>query len=355
MVATVVDSSNLIEFVQTGKVPAFKPPEPAKPAGGAAPAAGSQGIPGTSPESPPQQQRGADGKFTAAKEGDTTSTAASKTPQAPLAGENDGEKDLTEVVRQKINTQHRLRKEAEERERRETLRAIEAERRAEKLQQELEASRPKSGPPSEPQAPKEPKPEDFTTVQEYTDALVSYRVDQRLREKDAQAQREAEQKAAEARAREFGNRIAETRTKHDDFDEVLGSLKNTDLDRVHADVTEYLQESEHGGELLYHLAKNPDVLDRLRKLTPRKFIAELGKLETKFEAQAPSGQAGKETPTLTQVAAPASAPVSKAPAPIAPLDTAGIAPVAKKPEDMTVAELREFRRQQDRQRRAAGR
>lgn len=352
MVATVVDSSNLIEFVQTGKVPAFKPPEPAKPAGGAAPAAGSQGIPGTSPESPPQQQRGADGKFTAAKEGDTTSPAA---PKAPATGDDGGEKDLTEVVRQKINTQHRLRKEAEERERRETLRAIEAERRAEQLQRELEASRPKSGPPSEPQTPKEPKPEDFTTVQEYTDALVSYRVDQRLREKDAQAKREAEQTAAEARAREFGKRIAETRTKHEDFDEVLGSIKNTDLDRVHADVTEYLQESDHGGELLYHLAKNPDVLDRLRKLTPRKFIAELGKLETKFEAQAPSGQAGKETPTLTQVAAPASAPVSKAPAPIAPLDTAGIAPVAKKPEEMTVAELREYRRQQERQKRANGR
>lgn len=352
MVATVVDSSNLLEFVQTGKVAPFKPPEPAKPSNGEATAPAPPVLKDGKAPGSTEQARSADGKFTSAKEGDTTTPAALK---SPATGDDDGEKDLTEVVRQKINTQHRLRKEAEERERRETLRAIEAERRAEKLQQELEASRPKSGPPSEPQAPKEPKPEDFTTVQEYTDALVSYRVDQRLREKDAQAQREAEQKAAEARAREFGNRIAETRTKHDDFDEVLGSLKNTDLDRVHADVTEYLQESEHGGELLYHLAKNPDVLDRLRKLTPRKFIAELGKLETKFEAQAPSGQAGKETPTLTQVAAPASAPVSKAPAPIAPLDTAGIAPVAKKPEEMTVAELREYRRQQERQKRANGR
>lgn len=355
MVATVVDSSNLIEFVQTGKVPAFKPPEAkAPPVASTAPEPGSSGeAKGNAPQ-PPAQQRGADGKFTSAKEGDTTTPAASVTP---ATGADDGEKDLPEVVRQKIDKKHRQMKEAEERERRETLRAIRAEERAELLQRQLEAGQSKSGPATATEAPKEPKPEDFTTVQEYTDALVSYRVDQRLREKEAQAQRDAEQREKEARAREFGKRMAEAQQKHEDFVDVLTSLKGTELERVHTDVTEYIQESEHGPELLYHLAKNPDVLDRLRKLTPRKFIAELGKLETKFEAPAAAPKPKEEAPTLTEMAATPSAksPVSRAPAPIAPLDTAGIAPVAKKPEDMTVAELREFRRQQDRQKRAAGR
>ncbi len=336
----VVDSSNHIEFIQTGKVPEFKAPTPSKPDAGA-----------PTPETPstPAPSRGADGKFTKPAASDTTTPAADKAPKSAEAGEE----DLPEVVRRKIDTKHRQMKEAEERERRETLRAIEAERRAEQLQRELEASRSKSGPPSKSKAPKEPKPEDFTNVQEYTDALVSYRVDQRLREKEAQAQRDVEQREKEARAREFGKRIAEARKQHDDFDDVLGSIKGTDLDRVHADVTEYIQESDHGASLLYHLAKNPDVLERLQKLSPRRFIAELGKLETKWET--PPAPAKEQTPTLTDVAAPAKSPVSKAPAPIAPLDTAGITPVAKKPEEMSVAELRDYRRQQERERRVAGR
>lgn len=338
----VVDSSNLIEFVQTGKAPEFKAPTPSKPE--PAPAVPSEAKANESSVPP----RGADGKFTKPSAGDTTTPAADKAPKSAESGEE----DLSEVVRRKIDNQHRLRKEAEERERRETLRAIEAERRAEQLQRDLEASRAKSGPPSASEAPKEPKPEDFTTVGEYTDALVTYRVDQRLREEKAKAEREADQREKEARAQEFGKRIAATREKHADFDDVVGSIKGTNLDRVHADVTEYIQESDRGADLLYHLAKNPDVLDRLQKLSPRRFIAELGKLETKFDAPA---EAAKDKPsTLTEVAA-APSPVSKAPAPIAPLDTAGIAPVAKKPEDMSVQELREYRRQQERQKRAVGR
>ncbi len=344
MAAQVVDSSNLVQFVQTGKVPAFKPPEPSKPDAGT-PAAPSE----TKANETSAQPRSVDGKFTSAKESDTTTPAAPSNDKK-AGGERVGD-PKTDATQAAIDKKHRQMREAEERERRETLRAIKAEERAEQLQRELEASRSKSGPAAASEAPKEPKAEDFKTVGEYTDALVTYRVDQRLREEKTKAEREAEQRESEARAREFGKRVAATREKHADFDDVLGSIKGTNLDRVHSDVTEYIQESDHGAELLYHLAKNPDVLDRLQKFSPRRFIAELGKLETKFESTPP---AKEHAPTLTEVAE-AKSPVSKAPAPIAPLDTAGIAPVAKKPDQMSVAELREYRRQQDREQRAARR
>jgi hypothetical protein len=263
------------------------------------------------------------------------------------------DEDLTEVVRRKIDNKHRQMKEAEERERRETLRAIAAEQRAEQLQRDLEAAK-KSGPaPVKSDAPKEPKPDDFATVAEYTDALVNYRVEQRFAADRAKAEREAAEREKEARAREFGKRLGVAQTKYDDFTDVLNSIKGTELEQVHQDVTEYIQESEQGAELLYHLAKNPDVLDRLRKLSPRRFIAELGKLEAKWEEKTPPAK--EETPTLSEVAATTARPVSKAPAPIAPLDTAGIAPVAKKPEEMSVQELRDYRRNQEREKRAAGR
>lgn len=335
----VVDSSNLIEFVQTGKAPEFKAPEPAK-----APAAEVKPEPKETTAIP---ARDSTGKFTSQKEPAKSETAAAPSPKKEVADE-----DLSEVVRQKIDKKHRQMKEAEEFAKSEALRAMAAERRAEQLQKELEAVK-KSGPaPAKSEAPKEPKPEDFATVAEYTDALVSYRVDQRLREEQTNREREAEEQAKLARQREYGKRLAAAREKHEDFDDVLKSIAGTELERVPNDVVEYMQESEQGADLLYHLAKNPDVLDRLRKLSPRRFIAELGKLEAKWEQSAP---AKEETPTLSEVATTTARPVSKAPAPIAPLDTAGIAPVAKKPEDMSVQELREYRRNQDREKRAAGR
>jgi len=340
MVAQVVDSSNLVEYTQTGKVPAFKPP-------GEAPVAATGNQPQSSQPGTKQdettQPRGAGGKFTSAKEGDTTTPAS---PKAPATGADDDEAGLSEVVRQKIGAKHRQMKEAEERERRETLRAIRAEGEAAELKRKLAESEQKSRPAQVNAPPKEPKPEDFTTVQEYTDALVTFRVDQRLREEKDRQQAEEVQRENEAREREFNQRLTATREKHADFDDVLRSIHGTDLERIHADVIEYIKESNNGGDLLYHLAKNPDVLDRLRKLSPRKAVAELGKLETKWDNQPETVVKGEQTPTLTQVANPAAAPVSKAPAPIAPLSTAGIAPVAKKPEDMSVTELREFRRQE---------
>lgn len=338
----VVDASNLVEFVQTGKAPTFKPPE------------AKQDIPNTSVGKSitaigegalavPARDDG--GKFTSQKEPAKSETAAVPSTKKEIADE-----DLSEVVRQKINAKHRQAKEAEERERRETLRALQAEERAERLQKQLDAQSQKSGPATS-DAPKEPKPDDFKTVAEYTDALVNYRVEQRFLADKAKAERETAEREKEARQQEFGKRIAAAKTTYDDFEDVLGSIKGTDLDRVHSDVTEYIQESEQGAHLLYHLAKNPDVLGRLRTLSPRRFIAELGKLETKWES-APAEKSKQETaPTLTEVAAPTKSPVSKAPAPIVPLDTAGIAPVVKKPEDMNVQELREYRKQQEREKR----
>lgn len=335
MVAQVVDASNLVEFVQTGKVAPFKAPEAPK----------AEPAKETKQEVAAVPARDEAGKFTSQKEPAKSETAAAPPPKKEVADE-----DLSEVVRQKIDKKHRQMKEAEEFARSEALRALAAERRAEQLQKQLEAAQ-KSGPAPVSEAPQEPKPADFATVAEYTDALVSYRVDQRLRDEQTKREREAAEREQEARQREFGKRLNDAKAKHDDFEEVLTSIKGTELERVHSDVTEYITESEQGPELLYHLAKNPDVLDRLRKLSPRRFIAELGKLEAKWE-QPP---AKEQTPTLSEVATTTARPVSKAPAPIAPLDTAGVAPVAKKPEDMSVSELREFRKQQEREKRSAGR
>jgi hypothetical protein len=340
--AQVVTSQNFQQLLTTGRVDDFKPPE-------ASPADVKPPATATTPKG--EALRGADGKFTKPAEGDKTTTASSSTP---ATGEDDDEKDLPEVVRQKIGKKHRQMKEAEEFAKGAYQKQLRAEGEAESLRRQLE-SYTKSRPATE-QAPteeKEPKPEDFKTVGEYIDAAVKFGVKKtRAEEKAAEAkQREEETKAA--REVEFGKRLNVAREKHDDFDVTLQSLSGTDMDRVHPDVVEYIQESEHGPELLYHLAKNRDVLDRLRKQSPRQFIAALGKQEAKWE-EAPKPVSNEPAQKLSDIGTtPAPTPaVSRAPAPIAALSSDKGTVVQKDPSQMSFAELRAYERQREAERRA---
>lgn len=352
----VVDSSNLVEFVQTGKAAEFKAPAPVADAGAKQPAGASEGK-DTAGGPQPTQARGADGKFTTAPTGDKTIPAASSTDKKAGGELDEGDASLPEAVRQAIGKKHRLMKEAEEFARSEFRQRTAAEERAARLQSELDALKTKSGPSTTTEPPKEPKPEDFKTVAEYTDALVNFRVEQRFQSDAAKRESEAAAEVEAERQRQFGERMAKIREEHVDFDDVLKSLAGTDLDRVHKDVVEAIQESEHGPRLLYHFGKNPDVLSRLRKLSPKAFIREIGKLEAKWESAAPAQSSEpSKTPTLTEVAATPTTPpaVSRAPAPITPLPS-GVAPVAVKPEEMSVAQLREHRRLEAQQKASARR
>src|SRR5262245_11770219 len=145
----VVDSSNLVEFVQTGRVPEFKAPEAREPArAGAAPPAGAPDGKGAASDSQPAQARDANGKFTSAKEGDTTTPATARAAKSAYVEEVgiEGGENLPEAVTKAIGKKHRQMKEAEERERRETLRAIRAESEAADLKRQLAESDSKSRP-----------------------------------------------------------------------------------------------------------------------------------------------------------------------------------------------------------------
>ena len=343
----VVTSENFQQLIETGKVAEFKAPEAPKPAVAEVATNGAKAPVAEVAPNGSDQPRDATGKFTKAAEGDKTTVAVGA---KPAESDDEGGDDLPEHVRKVIGKKHRLQKEAEEFARDQWRERQAAETRAEKLQRELEEERAKSRPATD--KAKEPKPEDFATVAEYTDALVKYRVAETLKaEREQQEQqRQADERAA--REREFGKRLAAAREKYPDFQEVVGSIAGTELDRVHPDVIEYMQESEFGGDLLYHLAKHPDTLERFRKLSPRGFIAQLGKLETKWEKPA------AETTTLSQAAAAVTTTttpaVSKAPAPIAPLSSDKSAAVHKDPADMTFQELRAYERQREAERRARG-
>jgi hypothetical protein len=336
----VITPENHVEFITAGKVADFKPPtateatqndaKPAdstnKPTTGATEAkADAKANDAKSSDTP----RGTDGKFV--KAGDTPADEAK-------TGVDDDDAKLTEKISRIIAKKHREMKEAQEFATGEGRRAIEAERRAEQLQREIDALKgTKSGGPNTDDAsgsdPNEPKPGDFKTVGEYTRALVKYEAKKAGETGKANAEQSKQQEQANVIVGEFIKRQDDFKAATPDYEDVVGA---TDL-VIPNIAMQYLIESDVGPQLGYYLAKNPDEVTRLQKLSPSRCLAELGKLETKLEKPA--------APKTADAGAPKE--VSKAPAPISPL-AGKEASVTKDPKDMSFQELRAFRDQERR-------
>ena len=76
-------------------------------------------------------------------------------------------------------------------------------------------------------------------------------------------------------------------------------------------IRDAILESDVGPKILYHLAENPEIAEKLSSLSTASALREIGKLEARFEkVEAPAAKAVS---------------VSKAPAPIAPLKAKGSA------------------------------
>lgn len=183
----------------------------------------------------------------------------------------------------------------------------------------------------QPAAPEKPTPDKFTTYDDYVEALAEWKadqkIDQRLTEREAKA---AKQQQAQALATNWEQRQAAARAAMPDYDAVVGGSDAP----IAPHVAEAIQDSEHGPALAYHLAKNPDVLDRLNNLSPRAADRELGRLEERLSSK-PANQsaAGAED---------ASARTTQAPKPAA-VNTAQGRSTAVDPSKMTVEQYAEWR------------
>lgn len=359
----VVSSENLVEVMANGgRAPEFKPPEGAKKTDvqvTADPAAKPTADVTPSAKSEPAktgdagQVRGADGRFTSPS-GEKSPSEQSKDGQAapqPAVDDDDPEgENLTEHARRVIAKKHRRQKEAEEFARQRDADAAAERARADSLQRQLDERRggsksgdgPATGASDADDA--EPKPEDFKTVGEYTRALTKYLVDKKAKEAGEAGARKSQQDRAREQAEETASTFATRQTEFSkvtlDYEEVIG---DSELNIPNAGM-QYLVESEMGPQLAYHLAKKPDVAERLSRLSPARVIAELGKLEARLEdaktvakpnGDKPNGEAADTTQTPRQV--------SRAPAPIQPLSGDAATPVNKDPAQMSFQELRAFR------------
>lgn len=327
----VVTSENLAEFVTTGKVADFVPPKPdAKTEAIAADVKPEvkpdAAIDAKASEKPSDEKaRDETGKFVKADE------KAAETKGATSATDDaDEDAKLTEKIQRIIGKKHRAMREAEEFGAEEGRRAIEAERRADALQRQIDelqgkkSEGPKSGDGVDPD---EPKQADFKTVGDYTRALVKYTAEK--------AGKNARQHAEQSRQQEHANTVIDAFVERQDafkaatpdYEEVLESADIV----VPPLVQQCLVESEVGPQLAYYFAKNPEEITRLKKLPPSRQATEFGKLETKFEKK-------EAAPVAT-----ARTEISKAPAPIQALEAKSAPVTNKDPKDMSFQELRAHR------------
>lgn len=207
----------------------------------------------------------------------------------------------------------------------------------------LKGGKPPAGetPPADKSAPVtasgEPKEEDYGTHKEYVIALADWRYDQR-KAKDAEDSAKAEKQTAEQKTEaSFVERREAFKKAHPDYNDVMEACE-APLSKF---VQKLLVESENGPELSYHLAKKPELLERMSKMSDAAAAREFGKFEASLSSQAKDAPKAKTT---------------NAPAPINPVGGGSRSTSTKTIYDaaeLTQAEYEKLRDQQERAKRGA--
>ena len=201
-------------------------------------------------------------------------------------------REFTQSMLKTISKKHRMQKEAEEFATSQFNQKTLAEKQAADLARENAELKAKLTPAPKVEEIKVPDRADFKDDQAYWDAMVDYRVDQKLRVAQAEAAKVQEENRQAEIAAHAAKNIERAMELVPDFKEVTESA---DL-AVPPYVAGYMQESDLFGELGYHFAKHPEDLERLSKITAgvregtraytqavTKQLVELGKIESTLQ------------------------------------------------------------------------
>lgn len=152
--------------------------------------------------------------------------------------------------------------------------------------------------PSAEAANPKPTPDQFSDYAEFVEALTDWKADQAVAKRMEQ---DSNRKVAETRTQTFVEREVAARIEMPDYTEVVGGSDAPLADHV----GEVILESEHGPKLAYHLAKNPDVLDRLNRMSPLAAARELGRIEAGFSSKPEVAAPAPVVKKISQTPAPA--------------------------------------------------
>lgn len=174
-----------------------------------------------------------------------------------------------------------------------------------------------------------PKPrfDEYNDIEAYGEAVAEWTSERAVQK--ALAQRDAERQATKV-ADTYVTRLEEFKKTTPDFDDVIGDLSDTPIHNV---ALESIMESEVGPQIAYHLATNPNLAQKISKLSPAQALKEIGKLEAKFE-KPPEKVAVSTTKKISTAPASAKTPNGTSP--------------GKDPSQMTPEEWMKWRNANDR-------
>lgn len=132
-----------------------------------------------------------------------------------------------------------------------------------------------------------PQEKDFEDWFEYQNAKAAYETEKRIVARDLRKQasqaKELDQRRSSELLSDYQERQREAKAHLTDFDKVVRDAKLS----VSPVVGQLLLESEKSAVIEYHLAKNPETLDRLNRLSPLSAAKEVARLEDRLSLPNP--------------------------------------------------------------------
>ena len=198
----------------------------------------------------------------------------------------------------------------------------EAEARAEELERRLAALESNRAPEKALESNQRPTPDNYKDAFEYAEALADWSAEQAL----VRREQEVKQKEAEVQKQKviqtWQQKLEATKAELPDYEDIVAS---SDV-KVNDTVRDAIIESDVGPRILYELANDDDLAEKLTTMTTAGALKLIGKLEAKFESNEAPAKAEKK----------AVAAKSNAPEPIRPLrSTGGVADVAMDGEKLS--------------------
>jgi len=267
-------------------------------------------------------------KLGLASESSPTAAEVDESPSEPAAQDGQSEPKLaddeatgTEEKKQNPKLEKRFseltkqRKEAE-------AQAAEERAKRESLEARLAALESNQAPIQAPENNQKPSPDNFKDAFEYAEALAEWSAEQAL------VRREQEIKLKEAETQKqkviqtWQQKLEVTKAEYPDYDDMVSSSSV----KVNDTIRDAILESDVGPRILYELASDDEIAEKLSTMSTASALKLIGKLEAQFEKTEEPAKAEKKT-----VAAK-----SKAPEPIRPLrSTGGVADVGMDGNDMS--------------------
>jgi len=253
-------------------------------------------------------------KLGLASESSPTAATVDESPVEPAAEKGQSEPGLVEdeaTVTEEKKPNPKLEKRFSEL----TRQRKEAEAKIKELEGQLAAKESFREPQQAPEGSRKPTPDDYQDAFKYAEALAEWSAEQAL----AKREQEVKQKEIEAKRdtviKTWQQKLESTKAELPDYEEMVASSTVS----VNDTVRDAIIESDVGPRILYELASDDEMAEKLSNMTTAGALKLIGKLEAKFEKTEAPTKAERKT-----VAAK-----SNAPEPIRPLrSTGGVAEVS---------------------------